>query len=275
MSQVRQFTGLEKRRTIVKYSFLGHTKWQWSWKCTYFYWHHTLNGSGKGEHRGFHSQCRDNPTIQPDLIRWKVLGDESRLGGGAGGSGALIVFQFVSSSRNGKEDNKNKNNNNKTMATKRTTMRNIKWCWWWKIWQPFPICLRLQRPASLHQDAKPPRRSCPAPPGKLLSYKRPDFFKRFHHLGHSLRGNGEVRKVSFGSGMVGISRLSGKGCKQTGRTGSPALFQGKRVQWNLVRVPNSSQWTMSCRSSSYTARFLECSKNQKYQKIKFITLTYY
>ena len=37
----------------------------------------------------------------------------------------------------------------------------------------------------------------------------------------------------------------------------------------------SSQWTMSCRSSSYTARFLECSKNQKYQKIKFITLTYY
>ena len=37
----------------------------------------------------------------------------------------------------------------------------------------------------------------------------------------------------------------------------------------------SSQWRIGCRLSSHPARFLECSKNQKYQKIKFITLTYY
>ena len=47
------------------------------------------------------------------------------------------------------------------------------------------------------------------------------------------------------------------------------------AQKPIFYVGVSSQWTMSCRSSSYTARFLECSKNQKYQKIKFITLTYY
>ena len=34
------------------------------------------------------------------------------------------------------------------------------------------------------------------------------------------------------------------------------------------RVGESSQWTMSCRSSSYTARFLECSKKSKISEDK-------
>ena len=37
------------------------------------------------------------------------------------------------------------------------------------------------------------------------------------------------------------------------------------IMYQPHQVSTSSQWTMSCRSSSYTARFLECSKNQKYQ----------
>ena len=110
--------------------------------------------------------------------------------------------------------------------------------------------------AALPVSPCPPPTGCPARPASSRSHTRV-----------AATANAPPQEVSprLGVQLPSLStdrtRPPGSGDTAT----PPARDPPRDRQQRQLQLRQSSQWTMSCRSSSYTARFLECSKNQKYQ----------